>query len=181
MTTDAPRPSHGQAPVRLRPIEPGDDPRIASIIRSVLAEFGAVGEGYAFSDPEVEAMSTAYADPARAAYFVAEMSGRLIGGGGIGPLEGAAPDICELRKMYLLPEARGFGVGRRLLERCLDTARALGYLRCYLETLRHMVRARALYESYGFTILPAPLGATGHTGCDLWYALDLVRPAAAPA
>ena len=107
----------------LRPIEPGDDPRIASIIRTVMPEFGAVGEGFSIMDPEVDAMHEAYAGE-DAAYFVALVDGEVVGGAGVGPLVGGPPDVCELKKMYLLPDARGLGLGRRLLERCLDAARA---------------------------------------------------------
>ncbi len=156
----------------IRPIEAGDDARIASIIRTVMPEYGAVGEGYSIVDAEVDAMSDAYAGDA-AAYFVALVDGEVIGGAGIGPLVGGPLDVCELKKMYLLREARGLGLGRRLMERCLDAARAAGYERCYLETLEHMTEARGLYESRGFRPLEAPMGATGHTGCNGWYIREL--------
>jgi putative acetyltransferase len=55
----------------------------------------------------------------------------------------------------------------------LDAAFDAGYTRCYLETMATMQRARALYESFGFERLPKPQGATGHFGCDAWYAKDL--------
>ncbi|TFG63876.1 MAG: GNAT family N-acetyltransferase, partial [Gemmatimonadales bacterium] len=67
----------------IRPIEPGDDAKIARIIREVMTEFGAVGEGYSIVDPEVDAMTAAYAGP-DAAYFVALLDGEVVGGGGIG-------------------------------------------------------------------------------------------------
>jgi len=75
--------------------------------------------------------------------------------------------------MYLLREARGRGLGRRLMELSLDAAREAGYARCYLETLGHMSDARRLYERNGFTPIDAPMGATGHTGCNGWYIRDL--------
>lgn len=156
----------------IRPIEPGDDERMASIIRRVMTEFGAVGEGYSIMDPEVDHMTEAYAGD-DAAYFVALVAGEVVGGAGIGPLVGGPPDVCELKKMYLLPEARGHGFGRRLMDLCLDAAREAGYGRCYLETLGHMTAARRLYERNGFTAIDAPMGATGHTGCNGWYLRDL--------
>lgn len=156
----------------LRPIRPEDDPAVARIIRTVMPEFGAKGPGFAINDPEVDAMCAAYPAP-RAVYFVVDVDGAVVGGGGVGPLAGADDGVCELRKMYFLPSARGMGAGKALLARCIDEARARGYRRMYLETLTGMDTAQRLYDRFGFTKLGAPLGATGHFGCDRWYALDL--------
>ena len=156
----------------LRPIEARDDAAMAAIIRRVMPEFGAVGDGFAINDPEVDWMSRAYAAP-RCAYFVVERDGRVLGGGGVAPLEGGDPDVCELRKMYFLPELRGAGAGRALMERCLDAARRAGFRRCYLETLCGMGEARRLYERSGFTLIDAPMGATGHGGCNTFYLREL--------
>ena len=82
----------------IRPIAPGDDATMAAIIRSVMPEFGADGPGFAIHDPEVDAMSAAYAAP-RHRYFVVERNGRVEGGGGIAPLAGGDGMVCELRKM----------------------------------------------------------------------------------
>ena len=156
----------------IRPIAPADDADVARIIHTVMPEFGAVGEGFAINDPEVDWMYRAYSAP-RSAYFVVEVGGRVVGGGGVAPLEGGDADTCELRKMYFLPDARGLGAGRALIDRCLDAARAFGFKRCYLETLCGMDAAIRLYERTGFRRLPGPLGNTGHGGCNTFYALDL--------
>ena len=156
----------------LRPIAPHDDTAMAHVIRAVMTEFGATGPGFAINDPEVGYLSAAYAAP-HAAYFVLEHRGRVVGGGGIAPLSGAAADVCELRKMYFLPGIRRRGQGRRMLDACLEAARALGYRRCYLETLTGMDAAMHLYAQAGFKPLCNPLGATGHCGCDRYYAREL--------
>ena len=156
----------------LRPIEPRDDAAVATIIRKVMPEFGAVGCGFAINDPEVDWMSRAYAE-LRSAYFVVERDGRVIGGGGIAPLDGGDGATCELRKMYFLPETRGIGAGTAMITRCLQAARDAGFIRCYLETLGGMDAAMRLYERTGFHRLDAPLGATGHGGCNTFYLLDL--------
>jgi len=161
----------------LRPIEPRDDAAVASLIRTVMPEFGMDGPGFAMQDPEVSTMSAAYSKP-RHAYFVAERGGRVVGGGGIAPLEGAPLGVCELRKMYFLNEARGHGMGERMLRRCLDFAREAGFRLCYLETTTGMTQARKLYLRLGFEPLTGPMGSTGHFGCDNWYALDLTKPPA---
>jgi putative acetyltransferase len=156
----------------IRPITPDDDPAVARIIRDVMSEFGAVGEGYSINDPEVNDMASAYGGD-RAAYFVIARGAEVLGGGGVGPLAGADPDTCELRKMYLLPELRGLGMGRRLLDRCLAAARDLGYRRVYLETLSHMAQAQALYQANGFVASEAPVGNTGHFACNRFYVREL--------
>lgn len=152
----------------MRSITPADDPAMAAVIRSVMTEYGACGEGFSIHDAEVDQMAEAYGG-ARAAYFVVTDGARVVGGGGIAPLDGGDPDVCELKKMYFLPEARGAGMGRALLARCLDAARERGYARCYIETLTAMRAARRLYERAGFTQIDAPMGATGHFSCDAWY------------
>ena len=158
--------------ISLRPITAADDAAMAGVIRAVMPEFGASGPGFALSDPEVDHLSRAYSAP-RSAYFVLERAGRVVGGGGIAPLAGGDPDVCELRKMYFLAEVRGLGQGRRMLQHCLAAARQLGYKRCYLETLTGMDAAQRLYAEAGFQRLCSPLGATGHFACDRYYALDL--------
>jgi putative acetyltransferase len=158
--------------ISIRPIAPADDPAMAAIIRSVMTSFGASGPGFAIHDPEVGAMSSAYAGAGHA-YFVVEDGGRIVGGAGVAPLSGTTDGTCELRKMYFLPEARGRGVGRALLLRCLERAKELGYARCYLETLTGMDAAQALYRKVGFQPLSCARGATGHHGCDRFFQREL--------
>jgi putative acetyltransferase len=159
-------------PHLIRLISPGDDAAVAALIRSVMPEFGACGPGFALQDAEVAAMSQSYGAP-RSAYFVVEQEGEIVGGAGVAPLAGAEFEVCELRKMYLLPTARGHGAGTVLLRHCMRSARGFGYQICYLETLSGMDAARHLYEKAGFHTLCAPLGATGHFGCDHWLVLEL--------
>jgi putative acetyltransferase len=164
--------------MEIRRIRAEDDAQMAAVIRTVMPEFGGSQEGrpgFAINDPEVDWMSKAYGGP-RAAYYVVEEGGRVLGGGGIAPLEGGDGKTCELRKMYFLPEVRGKGAGKKLLGLCLTTAKELGYTTCYLETLTGMDTAQALYDRFGFKRLCAARpesGATGHFGCDRYYELDL--------
>lgn len=156
------------AALSIRPITPSDDAAVAAVIRSVMTEHGISGEGFSSEDAEVDHMAEAYSGP-RAAYFVVTNGTRIVGGGGVAHLDGGDADVCELKKMYFLPEARGVGMGRALLARCLEAARERGYTQCYLETMSTMRVARRLYERAGFTQIAAPLGATGHFSCDAWY------------
>ncbi len=158
--------------LQIRPIAPADDERVAHIIRTVMTEFGCVGHGYSIEDPEVDYMSKAFrAD--RKVFYVLDGPVGVVGCAGVAPLVGGSLSDCELQKMYFLPEARGLGWGRRLLEHCIHTARKLKYRRMYLETVERMVAANQLYAKFGFHQVPDQLGATGHVSCDRFYILDL--------
>ncbi len=156
----------------LRRIRSEDNADVARIIRTVMTEFGAVGKGYSIEDPEVDAMFEAYQVPG-AAFYVIDRSNRVVGCGGIGPLVGGDPETCELKKMYYLPEVRGQGLGRKLVERLFVDAARLGYKRVYLETLARMESANRLYAKLGFRPVPQNLGNTGHCRCDLYYVKEL--------
>ncbi len=167
-----PWPNGGMA-LSIRPIRSEDDPAVAAVIRAVMPEFGADGPGFAIHDPEVGHMSQAYAGPASCYEVVVDPEGRVVGGGGIAPLEGGPAGVCELKKMYFLKEARGLGMGAALIGHLLRRAKELGYSTCYLETLTGMDAAQALYRKIGFKMLCGPLGATGHHGCDRWFSMEL--------
>ena len=150
----------------IRRIRAEDNPGVAELIRTVMPEFGAKGPGFAINDPEVAHMFEAYQEMGHAYFVVTD--GKILGGGGIAPLAGEA-GVCELRKMYFLEEIRGLGLGQKVMDLCLRTARELGYQSCYLETLKSMEKAKALYLRNGFEPLPSPRGNTGHFSCDSWY------------
>lgn len=154
--------------MQLRPLTARDNAEVAAVIRQVLTEYGLNREGFAFVDSELDDLFAAYALPA-AAYFVAEVNGRICGGGGFGPLLGGDGRTAELKKMYLLPEARGLGFGRLLMDRILPQVKTAGYQQLYLETMPSMQEAIRLYEKYGFQALTRPMGNTGHYGCQAFY------------
>lgn len=148
-------------------IKPEYDRDICEIIKEVGKEYGAVGDGFGPSDAEVAEMSKHYCDPSASLYMVAIIEGSIVGGCGIAGFNGSR-DICELRKLFLLRESRGLGVGKALVSECLEYARQKGYKTCYLDTLSSMKSAIALYEKFGFVHLERPLEGTIHNGCDVW-------------
>ncbi|OFX59699.1 MAG: GNAT family N-acetyltransferase [Bacteroidetes bacterium GWB2_41_8] len=153
--------------ITIRPIQPADNADLALIVRNTLAEFGAANPGTVYFDPTTDALFELF-QTKNAAYFIAEKDGKILGGGGIYPTEGLPPDTCELVKMYLLPEARGIGLGRTLIEKCLETAKINGFRQVYLETLDELHLALKIYAKFGFEYLSAPLGDSKHFGCGLW-------------
>lgn len=162
--------------MELRKIQAADNAAMARVIRTVMPEFNCVGEGFSITDPEVDDMEGAYASEGSAFFVVtaggaagaadADETAMLFGGAGYAPLAGADGTICELRKMYLLPAARGRGAGRQLMEACLAGAKTAGYTHIYLETVSAMTAAARLYQKFGFEYLSEPLGNTGHGGCN---------------
>lgn len=170
--SNTPASAFGGGEFRIRPITVSDNDAVARIIRQVMAEYGAVGCGYSINDSEVDAMYEAYPAPG-SVFYVVERAGEVLGCGGMGPLLGGQDGVCELRKMYFLPELRGAGLGSRLLGTILDAARAAGYTLCYLETLENMAQARSLYSKHGFQPIDHALGNTGHSSCNRFMALEL--------
>lgn len=156
----------------IREIRPQDDPQLAELIRQVMTEIGAIGEGYSINDPEVQAMSQNYIGQ-RARYFVLVDGDQVLGGGGFAQLIDASDDVCELRKMYFMPQARGLGKAQEMLNLIFDEAKAAGYTKMYLETIVGADKAIALYERNGFRKISCPQGNTGHSGCDTFYEKEL--------
>ena len=155
----------------IREIQPRDDAAVEAIIRTCLLEFGGNRPGTAWFDPGLAHFSRVYTGEARRYWVAEDEQGRVVGGVGIGELDGEA-DVCELQKMYCLKEARGTGAANLLIEAALAFARER-YKSCYLETFGNMTAAQKFYEKHGFRRLDAPIGNTGHFGCDVMYLKDL--------
>lgn len=153
--------------MKIRPIRPEDNKALAAIIRATLTEFGANHPGTVYYDATTDTLYELFRKP-RSVYFVAESdNGEIVGGGGIFPSDGLPEDTCELVKMYLLPQVRGTGLGRKIIELCLQAAREMGFSKVYLESMPELHLALKVYEKFGFAYLNKPLGNTGHFGCDL--------------
>lgn len=156
----------------IKPITPEFDAAMSDIIIAVGTEFGAIGEGFGPSDDEVKAMSRHYNTADRSQYWIALLNDKVVGGCGLAAFNGHS-DIAELRKLFLLPEARGLGIGRALTEQSLRFAKQVGYTQCYLDTLSNMTAAIQMYKNMGFTLLDKPLDGTIHGACDTWMLKSL--------
>lgn len=157
---------------KIREIQPEDNQQVASVVREVLMEMGAPKVGTAYEDVALDDMYNTYRDD-RKEYFVVEEKGKIIGGAGIAPLPGLEEKVCELQKMYFLPEARGKGLGVKMMDTCLQFAKTQGFEQCYIETLPYMKDARKLYAKTGFKSLDKPIGNTGHYSCTMWMLKDV--------
>ena len=104
---------------------------------------------------ELDGLPAPY-NPPVGCLLIASQKGAAIGVIGLKPLQ---PGIAEIKRLYVMPEARGTGLGRSLAERAMAEARIKGYERVRLDTHRpSMAAAIALYRKLGFVEIP-PYGA----------------------
>jgi putative acetyltransferase len=156
----------------IRKIEKQDNQQVAQLIRYVFDELEIPKVGTAYEDPYLDLMFEEYSNP-RSVYYIVENNGKIVGCAGIAQLENEVDTICELQKMYFLPETRGMGIGAEMMELCLASAKNFGFAKCYLETMPFMLDAQKLYKKVGFENIAAPMGSTGHVSCPVWMLKDL--------
>ena len=161
-----------EAKITIRNIQPSDNPALAKIVKNTLAEFGANHPGTVYYDETTDALYELF-QKERSVYNVAIINGEVVGGGGIYPTDGLPRDTCELVKMYLLPQARGYGLGRMMIEKCIGQAEEMSFKKIYLETMPELKQALKVYAKFGFEYLKGPMGNSGHTGCSLWMLKEL--------
>jgi putative acetyltransferase len=143
-----------------------DGPAVRELVFAVLAEYGLRPDPER-TDRDLFDIQAAYASRGGCFELLVNDSDVLAGCYGLYPLGDGA---CELRKMYLQREHRGRGLGKLILRRALEQARALGFQRLQLETACALTEAVALYESFGFRrFTPDHMSAR----CDIAMWLDL--------
>lgn len=151
--------------MRIRAAMNRDAERIREVVFGVLGEYGLVPDHQGV-DADLDDLEANYI--ARGGLFavVEDHKGAIIGSVGLFPKENGT---CELRKMYLVREARGQGLGKQMLEYVLDAARERGFRRIELETSSKLIEAIGLYRRFGFR----PVKAHVCQRCDQAFALDL--------
>lgn len=157
----------------IRPVQHKDNKVLASVLRAVLVEFGVPKVGTAYEDSELDDMYHAYTKE-KHSYWIVLKNETILGGAGIAPLQGGPANVCELQKMYFAPEARGVGMGKRMMTQLLQLASDFGFHQCYLETMPNMHAAQRLYAATGFSFIEAPIGNTGHYSCPVCMTKSLV-------
>ncbi|MCR4925555.1 MAG: GNAT family N-acetyltransferase [Clostridiales bacterium] len=155
----------------IREIEEKDNKEIEKVIRACLIEFGADHEGTAWADPDLCRFSEIYNTQLNKYWVATDENDKIVGGVGIGKLNGI-DNVCELQKMYCLPQSRGTGLSHKLMDTALNYAKNY-YGRCYLETLENMLAAQKFYEKYGFKRIYEPLVKTEHFACNIRYIKEL--------
>jgi putative membrane protein len=133
--------------IRIRPAHTDADMHVA---RELFVEYGqSLGFSLCFQsfDQEYASLPGKYAPP-RGRLLLAEVDGRPAGCIALRPLE---EGVCEMKRLYVRPEFRGLGVGRRLAETIIAEAKEIGYFAIRLDTVEDkMQSAVALYRALGF-------------------------------
>jgi putative acetyltransferase len=143
-------------PPTVRLVE-ADNPAHFAAARTLFEEYAAqiresMGVDLCFQNfsSELEHLPDMYGPPAGCLLLAGSEGGWF----GCCALRRFADGVCEMKRLYLRPAARGAHLGRRLGEHLIAKARALGYGRMVLDTLQDMTAARALYASLGFRQIP---------------------------
>ncbi len=124
----------------------GDGERVRELVFAALYEFGMTPDPGG-SDSDIMDIEANYTSRGGIFEVIEDRAGRLLGTAALYPMD---EETIELRKMYFAPEFRGRGYGKQMLARMVDTARALGYRRIYLETAAVLETAVHLYTRFGF-------------------------------
>ncbi len=156
----------------LRLIKEVDNAAIATVIRSVLREHGVDRPGTVYTDKATDELYYHFLDE-HASYWIAELNGKIVGGCGVFPTSGLPAGCVELVKLYVLNEARGNGIGAKLMNKSIEFARENGFNQVYLETMPELDNAVNLYKKLGFKMINERLGDSGHFACKIWMVKDL--------
>ncbi|MBK7134124.1 MAG: GNAT family N-acetyltransferase [Bacteroidales bacterium] len=162
----------GKHNIIFRLIEEKDNEEIASLIRKVFREFNIARPGTVYFDSTTDDLYKLFRTPG-SEYWIAEENNIIIGGCGVFPTPNLPDGYAELVKFYLAASHRGKGIGWQLMEKTFESAKRMNYRHMYLESLPELGKAISLYERAGFKMLKAPLGNSGHFGCDIWMTKDL--------
>ena len=143
--------------IRLVSAEDGDLPDFLALVRALFMDYAAslqVDLCFQGFEAELAALPGDYAAPG-AVLLLAMIDGQPAGCGAIRPLSDVDyPNACEMKRLFVRPAFRRFGLGRLLSRALLDRATEAGYSTLLLDTLDEMEAARGLYASLGFVEVP---------------------------
>lgn len=139
--------------LRIAPAGEADFAQVASLFGQYAVSLPVDLNRQGFAE-EIVHLPGPYAPPEGALLLACKNGGVL----GCIALKRLAPDVAEIKRLYVVEQGRGLGVGKALVAAILKEAVRLGYQEIKLDTLPHMIQAIALYRSFGFAPI-APYGS----------------------
>lgn len=136
------------SPFTITPVRSQEDLQAAiSLFRAYAISLG-IDLSFQDFDTEISSMPGKYAAPAGEILLAYDTNSTPIGCVALRPL--SPPESCEMKRLYVLPQGRGLGLGRALIKALLTVATERGYKEIRLDTLKSMTAAQKLYEKEGF-------------------------------
>lgn len=145
-----------------------DKIKVVALVSSILAEYGFECD-FSTSESDLLDIEETYFNSGGTFQLVEDVKENLIGTYAILPI---TKETCKLRKMYLIPQARGHGVGRYMMQQVIETAKVLGFKYVILETSSVMKDAIKLYVQSGFQEIAQPAQSPR---CDHVFILHLTQ------
>lgn len=152
--------------ISYRFIRPEDNVQAAALIRGVLEEFGVNQPGTVYTDPTTDRLYELFKEVDSPCWLALDGE-RVIGSCGLYPTPGLPEGCVELVKFYIYKNYRGLGIGKKLMNFCLEEAKKRGYSSVYLESMPELGTAVGMYEKAGFEHIPERLGDSGHFACHI--------------
>jgi len=150
----------------VRPARGGDAAAVARELAAYLAHIGESYDGDGL-DHDIAHWEREYDGVSGVLLLLEDPSGEIVGTAAVRRL---APGVGEIKRMWIRPGCQGRGLGRRLLERCLQEARTLGFRTLRLDSERRMHAALQLYRRFGFTEIP---DYNGNPRAQVWMELKV--------
>jgi ribosomal protein S18 acetylase RimI-like enzyme len=138
---------------RLAPVRHAEEIAAAAALFREYVGWLGIDLSFQGFEAELASLPGKYAPPTGELMLACAPAGDALGCVAVRPLEGAA--ICEMKRLYVRPAARGLGIGAALVGAIITSAEELGYAEMRLDTLPTMPEAFALYERFGFLQIPA--------------------------
>lgn len=137
----------------LTPSSPAEWDEARHIVREYAAQLGVDLDFQGF-EQELAVMDQHYGEP-QGLFLLALLDGAVAGCGGFRPLRDVDyANACEMKRLFVRPAFRRFGLGRLVAQALIDRAHEAGYSTMLLDTLDDMEAARGLYETLGFEEVP---------------------------
>jgi GNAT superfamily N-acetyltransferase len=138
---------------RLAKVRRPQDIAEAAVLFREYADWLGIDLSFQGFEAELAGLPGKYAPPIGELMLAYAPAGDALGCVAMRPLEGRA--VCEMKRLYVRPVARGHGIGAALVAAIVASAQELGYAEMKLDTLAGMLEALALYKRFGFLEIPA--------------------------